>query len=179
MLSPLLRRKITLLFLVFDVDENGYIERDDFLKIAKDLGAIRNLEPDSVQFATLRTAFTDLYDNLSKLMDRNADARVELDEWITYFEKMMATDEMYKDTSNKLSASIFGLLDDNRDEQISLAEYKLFADVYRIDDVNDVFNKLDANGDGVITADEFHQMVDQFFTSDDPDAPGNYSFGAY
>ena len=40
-----------------------------------------------------------------------------------------------------------------------------------------VFNKLDADGDGEVTLEEFETAAKDFFLGDNPDAAGGFVFG--
>jgi hypothetical protein len=46
-------------------------------------------------------------------------------------------------------------------------------------DARYTFGRIDADGDGEITLDEWLEALHQFWTSTDPDAPGNTLFGRY
>jgi Ca2+-binding EF-hand superfamily protein len=39
------------------------------------------------------------------------------------------------------------------------------------------FAHLDLDGDGLLSRDEFVQLTEEYFTSDDPDAVGGWLFG--
>ena len=47
------------------------------------------------------------------------------------------------------------------------------------DDADYTFGNIDADGNGQITPDEWLEALRQFWTSADPDAPGNTLFGRY
>ena len=66
------------------------------------------------------------------------------------------------------------------DGKINLEEYGVFFKGYGMPDVDikAAFEKLDSDGDGQITTDEFTKAFDRFGNSDNPDDPSNYMFGA-
>ena len=39
------------------------------------------------------------------------------------------------------------------------------------------FEHLDLDGDGFLSREEFVQLIDEFYTSDDPDAAGTWLYG--
>jgi len=42
---------------------------------------------------------------------------------------------------------------------------------------DEAFERLDLDGDGVISKDEFARLYLEFFTSEDPEAPGSWFWG--
>ena len=75
----------------------------------------------------------------------------------------------------------FRLIDADGDGVIGPQEYRdLMASVF-VDaaSADQAFARLDTNGDGVISHDEFTQLYRDFFTSDDPDAPGSRFWGPF
>lgn len=181
MLSNLQRRKVTLLFLILDRDENGYIERWDFQRVAHDLAAIRDHTRYSDEYREFQTIFMAIFESIQQMMDSNNNQQVELPEWVAYFERVLDDTNQYAERVAPLASGIFTLLDHDGDGAIQVEEFRHFTQVYRLigDDinVNERFKTLDLNGNGRITRDEFGYLITDFFLSDDPQKPGNYIFG--
>lgn len=73
------------------------------------------------------------------------------------------------------------MFDTNDNGFITIDEYKIVVSSYNVTEevATKTFPKLDSNGDGRISKEEFVELIKQFHMSDDPDAPGNLFFGAY
>ena len=82
---------------------------------------------------------------------------------------------------NRTTYHIFSLFDINDDSQISLEEYSNMWSIYKIppEECAASFNLLDENGDLVISSKEMVSGLNDFFTSSDPNAPGNLIFGKW
>ena len=76
---------------------------------------------------------------------------------------------------------MLGLWDQNGDGKLSVQEYAKLGWCYGITEeaMREAFQHLDRNGDGYLTIEELTKAVDEFYRSDDPDAPGNWTFGPY
>jgi Ca2+-binding EF-hand superfamily protein len=56
----------------------------------------------------------------------------------------------------------------------------LFLKAYHVkSDAKGIFKRLDLNGDGNISLQEFTNACEQFYTSDDENAVGNWLFGEF
>ena len=180
MLSELQTKKWTRLFQVYDADSNGVVEREDFEAIFQNVATARKLTPGSPQYETIHAKFMEDWTHLQKDADRNNNGRIELSEWLEHGDRRINSQQMYQ-TVIDIANQIFELLDLNGDGTISLEEYKIIYQGWRLPSnlAEEIFPKLDLNGDGVISQDEFVELVRQFHMSNDPDAPGNLFFGYY
>ncbi|MEO0562253.1 MAG: EF-hand domain-containing protein [Chloroflexota bacterium] len=180
-LEGILRKKITLLFLTLDQDENGFLERADFERVANALDALRGpAAVDEEDAPDVKANFIAIFDNIHKMMDLNANEKVELEEWVAYFEKALDDKVEFNKSVAPMADSIYKLLDHDGDGKISLREFRHFAQVYRIEGKTErLFAKLDRDQNGVISTDEFALAIDEFFRSEDEGAPGNGLFGEY
>ncbi|MEM6530237.1 MAG: EF-hand domain-containing protein [Chloroflexota bacterium] len=181
MLDGIRKRKVTLLFIMLDTDQNGYVERPDFERAAKSLATLNGVSQFSEEYLKLRKTFMDIYEHIKTLMDTDGNHRIQLDEWVKYFGQMLNNDDRYVDIIAPIARDIFNMLDQDENGKISIKEWQLFAGAYQIpeDEVGDLFARLDSNSSGYITREEFGHMMTDFFFSEDPDAPGNYIFGNY
>jgi Ca2+-binding EF-hand superfamily protein len=78
-----------------------------------------------------------------------------------------------------LADALFSVLDADRDEHLSKDEYSRIFMSAGVDGtiVATAFGKLDRNGDGRISRQEWRVAVDEFFASQDPQAPGAWLLG--
>jgi Ca2+-binding EF-hand superfamily protein len=47
------------------------------------------------------------------------------------------------------------------------------------DSLNEAFTALDTDGDGHLSRTEIRTAVDEYYTSEEPDTPGNWLFGPF
>jgi hypothetical protein len=101
-----------------------------------------------------------------------------MDHWLTFLTHVANSPELYQ-RIRPISHSIFGMLDQNGDGQVSINEYRKLCAVMQLGEgyADEIFAKLDLDANGTISMDELMQLSDQFFVGDDPDAPGNLFFG--
>ncbi|NEP87349.1 MAG: calcium-binding protein [Okeania sp. SIO2C2] len=180
MLTTLQKRKWTRLFQVYDADQNGTVEKDDFEAIFQNLARARNLTQDMPQYQQLYAKFMEDWEYLQKDADQNGNGKIELAEWLQHFERRINSPNIYQ-ILVEIANQIFELLDIDGNGVIGVEEYKTFYWSWRIpeDLAVEIFLKLDLNGDGSITKNEFLKLVREFHGSDDPYAPGNLFFAYY
>ncbi len=75
----------------------------------------------------------------------------------------------------------FNIVDADGNGEISLAEYKdilvAWGGKEKEKEAASCFEKLDLNGDGIISKDEFVKNLKEYWLSNDPEVPGNYLYG--
>ncbi|MAS34969.1 MAG: hypothetical protein CL610_13250 [Anaerolineaceae bacterium] len=179
MLTELQRRKMTRLFNVFDANHNGFIEEQDYLRIAQNFARLRGLSPGSTGYQKLQAKFSFVWEYIQKFGDPDHDEFVSLPEFLVYAESVL--EGQYAAVEGSTGSFLFELIDTDGDGQITQDEFRLFYQAYGIDValVEDIFARLDLNADSVISADEFAQLGYDFHYSDDPDCPANWFFGPY
>ena len=120
-------------------------------------------------------------DTLRRHADTDADGTVALDEWLSYWSGLLDSGERYQDEVMTLTDRMFEMFDTDEDGVLGPDEFCDFFGVFGLKSAlaRGVFVKLDLDGDGAISRAELLEMADQFYSSDDPDAPGNELFGPY
>ena len=178
MLSEFQKRKIANLFTVHDLDHDGALERSDYVEYTRRFAAKRGLGPGSPQYDELLTQFLGFWSMLEPIADRNQDKRVTLQEWFTCFDQLLSSPDS-ADRLRPIGEAVFRMLDRNGDGRVTLDEYKWLYSSGGLDPdlAADSFKKLDTDHDGRITISELSSRLLEFFTSDNPDAPGTWLFG--
>ena len=101
-----------------------------------------------------------------------------IDEWISFFEKIIAeTKKTGKapEWLTRIFTALFLSLDLDGDRKIRVDEYGLYLKSIRVgEDPEKVFNLVDSDGNGIIDLDELEDIASQWVLSDNPDDPGNY-----
>ncbi|MGI9001675.1 MAG: EF-hand domain-containing protein [Pseudonocardia sp.] len=84
-------------------------------------------------------------------------------------------------TIGALAAAFLAIADTDHDGQVSRAEFRAFHGGHFPDlteaEVNEAFAYLDTDGDGYLSAEEFIQAGVEYWSSNDPDVPGNWWIG--
>lgn len=181
MFSDFQKRKLTRYFQFYDIDKNGYIERDDYMLFAQRLAHVRNWHEGSIQYQMLVGRFHAEWDLLRSFADMSGDARISLDEWFSYHRHLYLFDKKFQVGEDDIIGAIFETLDMNGDGFITENEFIQFYSIYNMDAqlAKTVFNNLDENEDGVLTRKEIAKLYRQFAHGDDPDAVGNELFGPF
>jgi juvenile hormone diol kinase len=181
MLTDLLQRKFTRYFNVLDYDHNGVIEQEDFENIALTLAQMRNWAAGSPEHQACRAGLMSIWQHLQQFADTSQDGRISLEEWLKNEEDAIATAENYAKYVTPVAAGLFDAVDENGDGVISVQEYRNFFKGFRIDPdlADDVFARLDVDGDGQLSKEELLQHVYDLHCSNDPAAPGNWILGPF
>lgn len=181
MLTALQQRKLARLFMLYDVDRNGFIEQTDFEQIAHRTALAMAHQPGSLEYTTLHSQYMTGWARLLQLGDRDHDQRLTLAEYCAAYDKMLAQPEQFTAMMMAIVKTIITLLDTDKDGKVSVPEYTAYLLGWRTTEAEliETFHRLDHNGDGYLTADELRQNAEEFFFSDDPTAPGNWLVGPF
>lgn len=183
MLSELQVRKLTRFFQVLDRDGDGTISREDPDAVVRRLAETRGLAPGSARFDSFHAGFLAYWHDLMERSDGNRDGVVTLDEWLSYHDIILSDEDSYRYTVAFAAGVMFALMDVDEDGQISLAEYIEWIAAWDMMELGnfseEMFDRLDRNGDGNLSQEEVLELMDEFFYSDDPNAPGNWAMGPF
>ena len=116
-----------------------------------------------------------------KVFDADGDGRISLEEHIASYDVSLNNPEMFQQLTMQYTQNVFGLWDQDHDGKLSVDEYAKLLGCYggKEQDARNAFRHLDRDGDGYLDADEIVKAVEEFYLSDDPDAPGNWLIGSY
>jgi Ca2+-binding EF-hand superfamily protein len=179
-LSDTQKRKIHHLFNVLDIDNNGFLQPEDFVNVGKKIVTLLSLDLNSraARLILLKShrLFVQLLTDL-----KNPELSLTLWDWIEFFRDQVEKEEasILEHYIHRTSRHIFDLFDINRDKLISREEYADMLTIYNISQETAIqgFEELDSNNDNFISADEMVSGLRNFFNSSDPDAKGNLIFG--
>ena len=201
-LSELQKRKLKKLFDLYDIDGSGFITQADYQKMAQSQAELQGYQPGSLEYNIISSQFRTLWNDLQKEIDFNNDGQITLEEFLEHKDKQLNFNEGYRplwleradtataqsyersydqDVIAKLTNLIFERVDVDGSGEISGSEYKNGFLAHLSDESlkDEVFTKLDLNGDGHLSKQEVLKLVHDYFYSDDPEAPGNWILGPY
>ncbi|MFK7800475.1 MAG: EF-hand domain-containing protein [Anaerolineae bacterium] len=180
MLSNFQLAKLPNLFHMFDSDKNGYLTKHDYLRIINGCAALRGWEESSQEYVNLYSTFYGQWTAITGMANKSDDGQVQLQEFLSFFDHLIHDEENYEMVINGVSLAIFGSFDLNDDGVLTADEYHSFYQVMGLDPAlaPNTYKKLDLDSNGSISIRELSKLVDQFFSSQDPNAPGNELFGA-
>jgi len=168
-------------FNVLDYNDDGVLEKEDFLKIADRIADMRDYEEDGSRHTAVRQEILRMWTNARALSGKKERSQVTLDDWLAHEQKVLDSEVLIHSYVRGIARAIFDILDADNDGVISEEEYLQFFRAFRGDpkDGKVAFDKLDADDNGHLTRQEFLEAVTEFHLSDDPDARGNWLFGPY
>ncbi|MEU5694415.1 EF-hand domain-containing protein [Actinosynnema sp. NPDC020468] len=171
MASDLQRKKIALVFDAMDVNGDGFLERKDFEALTDRWVALRG----TGDAKELREVLTSWWYALQMVSDQDGDRRVTRDEAQSVPDRLGAKVGLVMATAR----SIFDAVDEDGDGQVTAAEYNRMIQAWtgRRAFTDDVFRLLDLDGNGTLSKAEFSRHWVEFWTGDNPDAPGTHVFG--
>ncbi|MBI3925535.1 MAG: EF-hand domain-containing protein [Armatimonadetes bacterium] len=184
MLSELQKRKFTLQFKLFDVDQNHLIEAADFERMAQGLASTCGLT--APEQGDLLSRCREFWVAIRDACDTDRDGSITLEEWLDYHRSVLEQDRLRREAGRGYSSPfevvtrfVFDLLDEDGDGRLTAEEYRKFCLVQGIDEVTaDLsFRQLDRAGEGHLLREEVVDMVLEFYFCDDPGVAGNWLFG--
>ena len=181
-LADLQIRKLMKLFSMYDADNTGVLKLHNFQTLIDRLAALRNWKPDSPEYTHLQTKFMHRWVHIrAEIKDKlkgNKDGSVTLAEWLLFYEGVLS-DASYRDHINEVTNLIFDAVDVDASDTLSLPEWQQLFQIYGIPVIyaQEAFASIDLDGDHSLSKPEVLQRVEEFYYSQDPNAPGNFMFG--
>ena len=181
MLTALQTRKLSRAFKLFDVDQNGFMERADCELVVSATTKAMGYALGSPEYTTYHAEYMAGWDALVLLGDSDGDQRLTLAEFCTAYDKLMAQPAQFDAVILGFVKTAIALWDSNRDGKVSEEEYKnyLLSVQVTATEATDAFRRLDLNRDGYLSREELFENLQEYYFSDDPNAPGNWFFGPY
>ncbi|MEL6381008.1 MAG: calcium-binding protein [Cyanobacteria bacterium J06626_18] len=181
MLTDLQKRKLTKLFSMYDSDYTGTLVKDDFELMFKKLSTLRNWSRRSPRCLVLQDKLMRKWQGLEKKADTHDNDEISLDEWLAYYDEVLADSKACSEIVSDLIEIIFDVFDQDEDGKVSQAEWGQLLAAFNESPVYAplVFPSLDKDQDGWLTKTEIRELFHAFCTGDDPNEPANGMFGPY
>ena len=179
MLTEFQKQKLPRLFAVHDLDGNGLIDHADFDEYARRIASTRGWGRESPEYKDLQSSFGTFWMGLEQSARARGATYVDGKEWLAYWDRIFSTPGLFEQMIRPIGHTVFTMLDADGDGAVTAHEYALIYDNGGLDpaDAAPAFARLDLNHDGRLTIEEMMTLLDQFFRSEDPAAPGNALFG--
>ncbi|WP_329448352.1 EF-hand domain-containing protein (plasmid) [Streptomyces sp. NBC_01426] len=177
-----LDQKLGRAFAMLDVDGDGNLREDDLLSLSNRLAAAFDMSGDATKIARLRNAFTQLWTHDLSTMDADQDGLLDRAEFMSGMKKAVANDR--EGILQRLSVMVDAWMDICDTDGNGLIDEDEFQTMYikslgaSPEDLKVAFAKLDTDGDGTLGREEIRRATEEYYTSEDPKAPGNWLFGA-
>ncbi|MFD9307254.1 EF-hand domain-containing protein [Streptomyces sp. NPDC060048] len=180
--AGVLDQKLSRAFAMLDVDGDGHLREEDLLVLSERLAAAFGMSGDAAKIARLRGAHTQLWAQDLSPMDTDGDGQLDRAEFIAGLREAVANDlggilgrlgVMVDAWMDICDTDDNGLIDENEYQTMLIKTMGGSPE-----DLKAAFAKLDADGDGTLSREEIRRATEEYWTSEDPNAPGNRLFGA-
>ena len=180
MLTELQIRKQTALFQRQDMNHDGFYGKADAKEFARRICEVLELPPDSSEYALIHARVGRRPDALRDFYQTVGD-QYSLADYLKLGDLIIHNDALFDETIAEQVRAVMGLWDRDHDGKLSAEEFVKLEWCYAVDEesAHEAFRRLDRNGNGYLTIDECKQAAEEFYRSDDQNAPGNWLFGPF
>ena len=180
MLSEFQKRKLALRFYMVDTSKDGIVELADFEQQGQKVAELRGIQPGSTDYEKILSASVATWETYWKPADADGDNKITLDEYLKSADILIAANTGEK-TNFRVDKGSFDSVDIDGNGEITLQEYTIYLKSLgrSEEDAKIAFSKIDTNGDGKLSRDEFATAMYDYHTSNDPQDPANWAFGSY
>jgi Ca2+-binding EF-hand superfamily protein len=176
--SDLQVRKLHRWFASFDTDGDGVIDVLDFTGMAQVYCEAYEVPPRSATWRRMHHHALIVWRALEQRTGAAQPAKLTREEWVAWLGTSEYTDFILR-AAIPFSQMAFSIADGDGDGRCDV--YELMAAQRRSgmseEEIHRAFDRLDQDGDGYVTENDFEQAHREFYFSDDPSAPGNYLAG--
>ncbi|MFF2659026.1 EF-hand domain-containing protein [Kitasatospora sp. NPDC058032] len=172
------KQKFTMLFDWFDQGGDGLLTQDDFRAMGDLFSGLAG-EDDRENASAMREAFEEWWRVLLAHGDADGDGRISRKEFLDVMEVNVTAPEHFGSAVLAIADALMRALDTNGDGELSQDEYVRMYSALGIppEHSGDAFRRLDRDGNGAISHEEFRAAITEFYLSTDENAPGNWLIG--
>ncbi|ADD42959.1 EF-hand domain-containing protein [Stackebrandtia nassauensis] len=180
-IPDLQRRKLERRFTLIDTNGDGAIRHDDCVRMMERLCAAFGETLESPKGGALAAAYDRMFATLIAELDNDADGAISRDEFVTGMFTVVGDPAGFDATLRGAAEAVMSLADTDGNGTLGPAEYARLVGAFGVgsDEAAEAFARLDRDGNGQLQLREIIEAEKEFFTSTDPDAPGNYFFGRF
>ena len=173
--TDLFRWKSDTVFGILDVTRDSYLDQSDFDALMAGIADDGEVQTGGEDFR----AAADRYWNALLEVDADGDSRINAAEFAEQSRKAFREGDRFDDLMAPLAALWFSFYDSDRDGGIEPAEWEAAMGFLgrSSEDAQGAFARLDTDGDGRVSKEEFVELVRMWWATDDESSPGNWIFG--
>ena len=176
--SDLQVRKLDRWFASFDTDRDGVVDVLDVTGMAQVYCEAYGVPPRSDTWRDMHRWALVMWQAIERRTGALDPARLTRDEWVSWIGTHEYVDFILR-AAIPFSQMAFSIADADGDGRCDV--YELMAAQRRSgmseEEIHRAFARLDQDGDGYATTEDFERAHREFYFSDDPAAPGNYLAG--
>lgn len=180
MLTVLQQRKITRYFNVVDKGSKGFITEEDIYLLSLRMAQKRGIEEDSEDWKPINKNADQIWnDSINHSISGDPD-KVYLVDWLVKHHEILSQPESRKIYLENIANDVFALFHSN-DSIMYLEHYIEMISCFGVETeiAEWAFNILDRKNNGWLDLNDYLQIIEEFFLSDEKDTPGNYFFGPF
>ncbi|CAO1420908.1 unnamed protein product [Diamesa serratosioi] len=178
-ISEFRKKKLLYVFNVFfDVNNSGEIDRKDFELAIEKICTLRGWPAGSEKNTETHEVMFKIWEGLRSKADKDNDGQVSVDEWCNMWDAYAKDPSSVLEWQQRYMNFMFDLEDASTDGAIDAAEFAIVCSSYGLDtkECEEAFGKM-SQGAEEVTREQFAELWQQYFSADDPAAPGNFIFG--
>ena len=178
-LTPFQKRKLSRIFAVLDLNQDGLVDRADYVRRVDAVARLCQWPDDSPEYRRNLDFALEEWRSLCESADRDEDGEVTREEFLRYGETFLDDRGAVRAYARGDVQLLFDAMDLDGDGKIVLDEYRTYLEVSGVDasGAEVFFAHADLDEDGRITRAEMAHAVEEFLLSENPEAGGNYLFG--
>lgn len=178
--SDFLDRKLNVCFSHVDQNGDGGIEPADALALAARIIAYLGEPFDSKKAQAMLLSMENSWKRIMTVMDEDQNGLISPQEWRKGITQVFAADQAsYAEGLRPVAEALFALCDKDGDGRVSREEFAGYQKAFGTSPENTrlAFERLDRDRSGFLSVEELISAWQEYYTSVDPDAPGNWLYG--
>lgn len=180
MLTELQTSKLARRFELLDYDGDGVISTADYDLAARNICRAFGFEAGSPEHDRIQMTFNALWVRLSQATEHGKDGGITPEQFVaSCLDDAGDPASCVEHVEVEISQTIFDLVDADSAGTLYVSELATWFSAYGVceGDAEKAFRKVDRNKDGLLDREELLAAIRDYYTSDDPHAPGNALFG--